>query len=184
MFGLMAPTTAPSNGNFIQYYPSSTNYSIINDDNFNISSNESILMDNNSSLMIMDTVDPELPATTLLETIRTEMIGLIIASAFMIIFILGLIGAFLESILCLRIFGAILSYLFLLTFGSALYIVILLIISHVPLKLILSTISCAAVAVTIHGLLAIAPFAFADLISEVRFFFLNVIHSILLFTIF
>ncbi|KAH9426487.1 hypothetical protein DERP_013669 [Dermatophagoides pteronyssinus] len=165
MFGLMAPTTTTSN--FIQYYPSSTNYSIINDDNFN-SSNESILMDNNSSLMIMDTVDPELPATTLLETIRTEMIGLIIASAFMIIFILGLIGAFLESILCLRIFGAILSYLFLLTFGSALYIVILLIISHVPLKLILSTISCAAVAVTIHGLLAIAPFAFADLISEER----------------
>ncbi|KAH7637494.1 hypothetical protein HUG17_8598 [Dermatophagoides farinae] len=180
MFGLMAP----SGGNFIAYYPSK-NYSIIDaggDNNHFISSinstptNELNLSDNDddnnnisSSIMITgsnDVMDPELPATSLLETIRLEMIGLIISSAFMIIFILGLIGAFLESILCLRIFGAILSYLFLLTFGSALYIVILLIISHVQLKLILSTISCAAVAITIHGLLAIAPFAFADLISE------------------
>ncbi|OTF76845.1 hypothetical protein BLA29_003815, partial [Euroglyphus maynei] len=170
MFGLMAPTS--SSGNFITYYPS-TNYSIIDDSSINDassmnSSNELIFSDNNSSMMIMDNQDPELPATNLLETIRIEMIGLLIASAFMIIFILGLIGTFLESILCLRIFGAILSYLFLLTFGSALYIVILLIISHVPLKLILSTISCAAVTITIHGLLAIAPFAFADLISEER----------------
>lgn len=104
---------------------------------------------------------------TLLEIFRMEVIGIVVSSAIMIVFFLGMIGAFLESVLCLRIFGAILSYLFLLTFGGAFYIIILLVISHVPLKLILSTISCAAVGITIHALLAIAPFAFADLISRV-----------------
>lgn len=104
---------------------------------------------------------------SVIEMIRPEVIGIIVASAIMIIFFLGLIGAFLESVLCLRIFGAILSYLFLLTFGGCFYIIILLVISNVQLKLILSTVSCAAVAITIHALLAIAPFAFADLIYQV-----------------
>lgn len=116
-----------------------------------------------SSQLVMELDGPQ----GVLDTIRLELIGIIVASAFMIIFFLGLIGTLLESILCLRIFGAILSYLFLLTFGAALYIIILLFISHVPLKLILSTISCAAVAITLHALLAIAPFAFADLINQV-----------------
>ena len=104
----------------------------------------------------------------IIDMLRAEIVALVIASVVMIIFFLGLIGGFLESVLCLRIFGAILSYLFLLTFGAALYIVILLVISHVPSKLILSAISCAGIAITIHAAIAIAPFAFADLISQVR----------------
>ena len=108
-------------------------------------------------------------SSNVFEIVRFEIIGIVITSALMIIFFLGLIGAFLESILCLRIFGAILSYLFLLTFGAALYIIILLVISRVPTKLILSTMSCSAVAITLHAALAIAPFAFADLINQVKF---------------
>ena len=97
---------------------------------------------------------------------------MIVSSALMIIFFLGMVGAFLESVLALRIFGAILSYLFLLTFGAALYSVILLLIAHMPAKLVLSAISCSAVAITLHAALAIAPFAFADLINQVTYFYL------------
>lgn len=104
---------------------------------------------------------------SMFEMVQGEVIGIIVCSALMIIFFLGLIGAFLESVLCLRIFGAILSYLFLLTFGAALYINILLVISRVPTKLVLSTVSCSAIAITLHAALAIAPFAFADLIVQV-----------------
>lgn len=174
MFGLMAN----SKNRF-------SHETIFQDDSMsiNVTSNWSIGMknfteiDNTTDLMLLpldinpDT-DTESSTLSLMETIRTEFIYILITSAFIIIFGLGLVAAFLESVLCLRIFGAILSYLFLLTFGSALYLIILLIISHVPLRLILSTISCSAVAITIHGLLAIAPIAFADLISEV-------FHSIL-----
>lgn len=103
---------------------------------------------------------------SMFEMVQGEVIGIIVCSALMIIFFLGLIGAFLESVLCLRIFGAILSYLFLLTFGAALYINILLVISRVPTKLVLSTVSCSAIAITLHAALAIAPFAFADLIVQ------------------
>lgn len=116
---------------------------------------------------ILDSTVTAATASSYFEMVRFEVIGIIVCSAVMIIFFLGLIGAFLESVLCLRIFGAILSYLFLLTFGAALYIIILLVISRVPAKLVLSTISCSAVAITLHAALAIAPFAFADLIFQV-----------------
>lgn len=102
-----------------------------------------------------------------LDMITYQMIGLIIASALMVIFFLGLAGAYMESVLCLRIFGAILSYLFLLTFGACLYLIILMVISNVAIKLILSMLSVCAVTITMHAALAIAPFAFADLLSQV-----------------
>lgn len=122
--------------------------------------------DNNASLVAIAAPSTSSRAA-LFEVFSPEVVGVIIATALIIIFFLGLVGAFLESVLCLRIFGAILSYLFLLTFGAALYVIILMIISRVAGKLVLSTISCAAVAITMHAAIAIAPFAFADLLYQV-----------------
>lgn len=161
MFGLMADSK--------KVFPQETTINSTN--NWTMSMENLTKIYNTTDVMfpidVNQNIDTELSTLSLMATIRMEIIYILITIAFMIIFALGLAAAFLESVLCLRIFGAILSYLFLLTFGSALYVIILLIISHVPLRLILSTISCSAVAITIHGLLAIAPIAFADLISQV-----------------
>lgn len=113
---------------------------------------------------IMSSLEESLPK---LNNPRLEIYSIIISSLVMLIFFIGLIGSLLESLLCLRIFGGIIAYLFLLTFGSFLYFIILLIISNASAKLIASMATCAAAAIIIHASMAITPFAFADLIYQV-----------------
>ena len=98
---------------------------------------------------------------------RLEVYAIILSSIIMLIFFVGLIGSLLESALCLRIFGGIVSYLFLLTFGACLYSVILLMLTNAHIRLLFSIGSFSAALIVCHASIAIAPFVLADDISKV-----------------
>ena len=115
--------------------------------------------------LMSDLMEESLPK---LNNPRLEIYSIIISSVVMLIFFIGLIGSLLQSLMCLRIFGGIVAYLFLLTFGSFLYMIILMIITNSSIKLLGSVGSFAAAVIVIHASMAIAPFALADLIQQVN----------------
>jgi hypothetical protein len=105
------------------------------------------------------------------QTPRIEVYAIIVSSIVMLVFFIGLMGTLLESLLCLLIFGGIIAYLFLLTFGSFLYAIILLLLSKATVKVIAIWIGCAAFTIIVHASMAIAPFALSDLIQQVLIIF-------------
>lgn len=98
---------------------------------------------------------------------RLEVYLILLSSVLMLIFLIGLIGSLLESVLSLRIFGGIVSYLFLLTFGALLYTIIFLIITESNVNLIASVGSFSAAILVTHALMAVAPFTLADSLIRV-----------------
>lgn len=93
-----------------------------------------------------------------------QLIVIIASGTATLVFLIGHIGAVFESILCLMIFGAIISYLFVLVLGALMYIIILMYLRSTPNKTIITTL-CAGLAIcAVHAIMAVAPFLLAKVL--------------------